>query len=118
MVISRADLPLGAPRVHERLNRVGLKDLDQMVGASLLVRITYLRPDDTVEHVAEFAGVVTSVDPLVQIERGGDRPFTLPPDADAFEVAVPGHYCLHSTGEIVVDPKYTTTWTVHPPQPE
>lgn len=94
---------------------MGVQDLDQMVGASLLVRITYLRTDDTVEHIAEFTGVVTSVDPLVQIERGGDEPFTLPPEPDAFEIAEPGHYRLHSTGEIVVDPEYTTIWTVRPP---
>ena len=95
-----------------------LDALDRMIGATLLVRITYLKPDETVGHVAEFAGVVTSVDPLVTIERGGDEPFTLPPDPDAFEVGVPGEYHLHSTGAIVVNPDYTSIWTVHEPQRE
>jgi hypothetical protein len=89
-----------------------------MIGATLLVRIAYLKPDDTVGHVAEFAGVVTSVDPLVTIERGGLEQFTLPPDPDAFEVGVPGEYHLHTTGEIVVNPGYTSIWTVHEPQRE
>ncbi len=66
-----------------------LHALDRMIGATLLVRVTYLKPDDSVGHVAEFAGVVTSVDPLVTIERGGDEPFTLAPDPDAFEVGSP-----------------------------
>ena len=39
----------------------------------------------------------------------------LPPDYEAFEPADPGEYRLRSTGEIVVNPDYTTTWTVSPP---
>ena len=81
----------------------------------MLVRVTYLKPDDTVANVAEFAGVVTSVDPLVTIERGDDEPFTLPPEPEAFEVGMPGEYHLHSTGEIVVNPDFTSIWTVHEP---
>jgi hypothetical protein len=69
-------------------------------------------------HVAEFAGVVTSVDPLVTIERGEDEPFRLPPDPDAFEVGIPGEYHLHSIGEVVVNPEYTSTWTVSESQHE
>jgi hypothetical protein len=89
-----------------------------MVGATLLVRVTYLRADDSVSHVAEFAGVVVSVDPLVTIERAGKEPFTLPPDSDAYEPGVPGEYHLHSTGEVVANPDYTSIWTVHAPQQE
>jgi len=94
---------------------VPLEKLDQMVGSSLLVRVNYLGPDGAVEHVAEFAGVVSAVDPLVTIDRGGDHPFTLPPEPDAYHVGERGHYRLHSTGETVIDPAFTTVWTVHPP---
>lgn len=84
-----------------------------MVGATLLVRITYLLTDETVSHVAEFAGVVSSVDPLVTIEQGDNESFTLPPDPDAYEAAAPGEYRLRSTGETVLNPDFISMWTVH-----
>jgi hypothetical protein len=90
---------------------VTLDDLNRMIGGTLLVRITYVNAD-TVRHVAEFAGVVTSVDPLVTIERGENSSFTLPPDPEAFEVGKPGKYHLHSTDEVVVNPDFTSIWTV------
>lgn len=94
---------------------VGLDRLDQMMGGKLLVRVTYLKADETVERIAEFVGVVTSVDPLVVVDRPGHEQFTLPAEPSAFEVAAPGRYRLHSTGEIVNDPHYTTIWTVRSP---
>jgi hypothetical protein len=36
----------------------------------------------------------------------------LPPEPDAFDEAVPGEYRLRSTGEVVVNPAFTTSWTV------
>jgi hypothetical protein len=89
--------------------------LDQMTGNRLLVGITYLATPDQPEHSLEFAGLVTAVDPLVTIDRGSDRPFTLRPNPEAFDPAPPGEYRLRSTGEVVSNPDFLTTWTVHPP---
>jgi hypothetical protein len=47
---------------------------------------------------------VTSVDPLVSIDRGTGEPFTLPPVPGAFDPATPDEYRLRSTGEVVTDP--------------
>ncbi len=59
---------------------------------------------------------MTAVEPLVSIVRGdGTEPFTLPPVEEAFEPAPPGEYRLRTTGEVVVDPDFTTSWTVVPP---
>lgn len=90
-------------------------DLSSMVGSTLLVGITYVSADGEVEGIMELHGVVTSVDPLVTIERLDDEDFTLPPEPDAYEVAEPGEYRLRTTGEVVVDPGYLTTWTVEAP---
>jgi hypothetical protein len=95
---------------------VTVNDLTEMVGKKLLVGITYLGTDDRPEHRTEFAGIVTSVAPLVTIDRGGGEPFTLPPEPDAFDRAQPGDYRLRSDSEVVVDPDFVTTWTVSPPR--
>jgi hypothetical protein len=93
---------------------MAVPDLSAMVGKTLLVGITYLDSSDAVSEEVQFAGVVTSVDPLVAIDVGKDEPFTLPPEPDAFDVAGPGHYRLRS-GETVVDPDFLSTWRVVAP---
>ena len=37
----------------------------------------------------------------------------LPPDLSSTRIAPPGEYRLRSTGEIVVNPDYLTTWNIH-----
>jgi hypothetical protein len=90
-------------------------DLTEMVGARLLVGVTYVDGSGDIESRYEFAGQVLAVSPLVFIERAGQEPFTLPPDPEAYSRAQPGEYSLASTGEVVVDPDYTTVWTVESP---
>jgi hypothetical protein len=92
--------------------RVAITDLRQMIGKTVLVGINYLDSAEEIIEQIQFAGVVTSVDPLIAIECGEAEPFTLPPEADAFDAATPGEYRLRSTGEVVVDPDYVTSWTV------
>ena len=89
-----------------------------MLGKLLLVGITYLNDDESVNEQLQFAGTVLAVEPLVSIDRGEGRvPFTLPPAEEAFEPAPPGDYRLRKTGEVVVNPDFMTTWTVHKPAP-
>ena len=68
----------------------------------------------------QFFGSVTHIDPEkgVTLQLGGSRSgevFTLPPDLRAFFPALPGFYRLRETGDVVVDPDYTTTWTFTSP---
>jgi len=92
-----------------------LEDLNEMIGQTVLVGITYVDPDGGVVHQDQFAGVVQQVEPLVAIDRGADEAFTLPPDLGAFDRAQPGEYRLGTNGETVVDPDYVSTWTVRAP---
>jgi hypothetical protein len=41
--------------------------------------------------------------------------YTLPPDLDALRSAEPGEYELSGTGEVVVDPDYTSIWWISRP---
>ncbi len=106
-----------APRSAARQTvRVAIGDLREMLGKRLLTGVSYLDAGGDVTEQVEFVGRVLSVDPLVAIDRGdGCEPFTLPPEPEAFDAAAPGEYRLRSSGEVVEDPDFLTTWTVTPP---
>jgi hypothetical protein len=89
--------------------------LNDLLGCVLLVGIDYLDEVGGVADSVQFAGVVTSVDPVVQIDVGKEEPFTLPPEPDAFDCAKPGVYRLRGTGVEVTNPDFVTSWTVTPP---
>ena len=38
--------------------------------------------------------------------------YWLPPHLEAFQPAEPGEYRLRSTGEVLVDPDFVSTWTI------
>ena len=90
--------------------------LEDMLGKRLLVGIRYVDNRGEVVSQVGFCGQVVAVDPLVSIERGSpEKPFTLPPETDAYDVAGPGEHRLHASSEVVIDPDFLTTWTVHAP---
>jgi hypothetical protein len=86
-----------------------------LLGSHVLVGLTYLRPDGETAHMLQFHGTVESVgDDVIEVRRADTGEiFTLPPAPDAFAPAPPGDYRLRSTGEVVVDPDFTCTMTVH-----
>ncbi len=101
----------GTPRPPRRLLR-GAEQLSHLVGARLLVGITFRDPFGTVLRAEQFCGRVLEVgDGVVVVDRAGDSA-VLPADAGAYEVAKPGRYVLQSSGETVVDPDYLTVWDV------
>jgi hypothetical protein len=89
-----------------------------LVGSLVLVGITYTRPDGEVRATVEAYGVVVSANEIngISIEAHGEtwngQTFAMPPSPNAFFRASPGEYRLKTTGEVVVDPDYTTTWTI------
>jgi hypothetical protein len=90
------------------------------IGKRVLVGITELSPDeeDVVARHA-FAGTVRSVEPERGIELLLDdrSSYWLPPDASSLHEAPPGEYALRGTGQTVVDPDYTVTWTITQREP-
>lgn len=94
-----------------------ISDLSELLGKSVLVGITRVDHNGEVVSQEQFHGQVESLDDgLVHIRVAGNgQDFTLPPDASSFVKAPPGHYRLHSTGEVVVDPDFTSSWTVRSP---
>jgi hypothetical protein len=90
----------------------------ELLGTYILVGITCLDHGGKVVEEHQFHGRVvraTRVEGVVILTAAGEE-LKLPPDGRAFSPADPGEYRLRSTGEVVVDPDYTATWTVTPPE--
>ena len=87
-------------------------------GQLVLVGLAYFHTDagEPFEQ-QQFFGRVVSVDErngiLMSLEgqRTGEQ-FSLPPDTRTFRAAPPGAYRLRSTGEAVVNPDFTVTFSI------
>jgi hypothetical protein len=92
----------------------------ELVGRYLLIGITRLDAAGTQIQQVQIHGYVQSYDKMsgIKVHLEGKRKgetYMLPPDTQAFQRAKPGKYTLRSTGEIVVDPDFTTSWTIQEP---
>ena len=85
-----------------------------LIGKTILIGLTYYTSDNEFIEQKQFWGTVTESNIkhiLVRLNDGGI--LEIPPNLSSTEVAPPGEYRLRSTGEIVVDPDYLTTWNVY-----
>src|SRR5262249_7651833 len=92
----------------------------QLIGKPLLIGVTYADAGGSPLEKVQFHGIVVEADPArgITISCQGDnigRKFNLPPDLRSISPAKPGDYRLRSTGEVLVDPDYTTSWTMRSP---
>lgn len=92
----------------------------ELVGKTVLVGVTVNDKRGELKRHEQFFGKITAAEPTkgftieLQGSRAGETK-TLPPATEAFFKAPPGTYKLRSTGESVVDPDYTSTWTLTQP---
>lgn len=96
-----------------------ISDLNELLGKSVLVGITRLDHKGALISQDQFYGRVESLaDDLVHVRvAGSNEDFTLPPEPAAFAKAHPGRYRLRSSGEVVVNPDFTSSWTFKAPAP-
>jgi hypothetical protein len=89
---------------------------DDVIGKHVLVGITYVDNDDTVIEQRQMHGTIVSAnDEAVYIEVAGlEEAQWLPPHLEAYEEAGKGDYRLRTTGEVVTDPDFLSTWTIRP----
>jgi hypothetical protein len=87
-----------------------------LVGTHVLVGLTHLDHAGNVLRTEQFHGNVirASKEGVIVVDAEGQEHW-LPLDREAFRPADPGEYRLRSTGEVVVDPMWVTTWRVRPP---
>lgn len=90
----------------------------EFIGKRVLVGITYLDAAEKVIEQKQFHGFVVRAnrkEGVVLSLASNGKELKLPPSTRVLELAAPGEYRLRSTGEIVVDPDYTCTWSVKKP---
>lgn len=95
-------------------------DIDKLLGKTVLIGITTLEADGTFVEQTQMHGVIEKADQhgivvALKGKREGET-WNMPPDMRAMQPAKAGEYQLRSTGEIVANPDFTATWTVHKPQ--
>ena len=85
-----------------------------LVGARLLVGLTYVDEDGRELSSTQFCGRVLEVADgvIVVANPEGREPVVLPAEVSGYTPAKPGRYVLRGSGEVVVDPDYLTAWTV------
>ncbi len=92
-------------------------DEKDLIGKVILVGMTYYHKNDEFIERKQFWGTIVSVgqNTIVIKQKNGEE-FSIPNDERAIEKAKPGEYRLHSTGEVIVDPDFLSTWIVTLPE--
>jgi hypothetical protein len=90
-------------------------EANNLLGKVLLIGITLLDDEERlIEQFQVFGKIIRcSTDGVVIQKNGTDQEFSIPPDFESITPAQPGEYKLRSTGEVVTDPDYITSWTVN-----
>jgi hypothetical protein len=103
-----------------------MPDLDELVGKTILLGLTFADADGNVLERVQRHGVVEIADSergiatrLVAPGQPWDGElYWLPPDLRSVSEAAPGAYRLRSTGETIVDPDFTASWEIRSPRAE
>ena len=89
---------------------------EELIGKHLLIGITFLDAEENVIEQYQTHGKIVSIDDRqgLAIEKGdGTGRYTIPPDLNNLHLAPPGEYRIRTTGELVIDPDFTSTWVVN-----
>jgi len=91
------------------------------IGKHLLIGITYLDWQDNLIEQKQFHGNIDRINEregiVIKLSDSSEE-YSLPPDLNSLRPAEKGEYRLRSTGEIIIDPDFLTTWTIKKPKPE
>jgi len=88
----------------------GKTTIEDLIGKRVIIGITRRNHDETILAEEQFHGIVTSMDDdVIHVRLPSGKDFTLPPAPETFQRAAPGHYRLRSTGEVVIDPDFTSS---------
>ena len=84
---------------------------EDIVGKVILVGIThYTRRGACIKQKQLWGTVISAGQSGIVIRQKDGTSFSIPPDLSSTEPAKPGEYRLRSTGEVVVNPDYLSTW--------
>lgn len=91
-----------------------MKEIGELIDKVLLIGITLTdENDDLIAQIQVFGPIIrVNANGITIVRNETDTEFVIPPDLEHIRAADPGEYRMKSTGEIVVDPDYISTWTV------
>ena len=96
------------------MSQISFSDL---IGKTILIGLTYYTANNEfIEQKQYWGKVLESNENRILVKLNGGEIFGLPPDLSSTQVAAPGEYRLRSTGEIVVNPDFLTTWNINRPE--
>ena len=85
-----------------------------LVEKTILIGLTYYTADDEfVEQKQYWGTVIESNGKRILVKLNDGEILVLPPDLSSTRIAPSGEYRLRSTGEVVVNPDYLTTWNIN-----
>jgi hypothetical protein len=90
-----------------------------IIGKHLLVGVTRRNHSDEITGYEQFHGTIIRAnreEGIILQLSGSTEERWAPPDLSRLEIASPGEYRLKTTGEVVVNPDYLSTWTIYPPK--
>lgn len=86
----------------------------ELIGKTILIGLTYYSVNNEFIEQKQYWGTVIEVnDEQILVKLNNNEMFGLPPDLSSTKIAPPGEYHFNTTGEIVVNPDYLTTWTIY-----
>ena len=92
---------------------------DDLIEKVMLIGLTYYTHDNVFIEQRQYWGtVIESNENRICVKQKNGEVITLPPDLRSTKPAPPGEYRLRSTGEIIVDPDFLTTWNINKPPQE
>jgi len=81
----------------------------------VIIGLSYVDKSDNVIETVQLHGRVmriNSTEGIVVQREDKQEEYKLPLDFDAFQPAQSGEYKLNTTGEIIVDPDFTSSWSI------
>lgn len=88
-----------------------------LIGKTILIGLTYYTADNVFIEQKQYWGTVTEANEKgISVKLSDGSNFGLPPDLSSTKIAPAGEYRLRSTGEVVVNPDYLTTWNINRPK--
>ena len=93
-----------------------LSEKDIFIGKTIIIGLTFLDNINQKVQRRQLSGTISDINEkgiFVNLDEGGV--YTLPPDVSAIQAAPPGEYEFESTGKVVVNPDYMTTWRIYKP---
>jgi hypothetical protein len=87
---------------------------DEYIGKTVLIGMTYRDHEENFIEQKQLYGRIDRINQtegmVIDLETGEE--FKLPPDPNKLQPAAKGEYFLKTTGETVIDPDFTTIWTL------